>query len=296
MRHGIMAVLTALVTLAAPTIAQDSSGSTNSNRPAVWTQNARSRHQEIQQARLYGGGYIPEGSTLGAESSGSSSSGGLSDLLGSLGGSTGLSGLLSSVVNSGLLGSLGSSLGSTSAGSTGSSSGSTETGNGTTSTGGSTSSNPNIPPNVTPEVIAMLEGAGIDINEVFPPDDTGSSSSTGSRSKSVFGSAAQSTNPPTVVEEEDSFRTRLINALLETTFAALILAFQNQAFIERIADAIRPTFGPILNPDAYNTEEDDATEETGEESEETPETPTTGESPTTGEGSIVMRLASLPVC
>lgn len=294
MRNGLfIGLATALVTLAAPAMAQDTGGS-NSNRPAVWTQNARTRHQQIQQARLFGGGYIPEGSTLGATSTGSSSSAGglsgLSGLLSSLGGSTGLSGLLSSVANSGLLGALGSSLGS-SAGSTGGSTGS----GGTSSTGSGTSTNPNIPPNVTPDVIASLEAAGIDINEVFPPNGSGASSSTGSRSKSVFGSAAQSTNPPSVPQQEDSFRTRLINALLETTFSALILAFQNQAFIERIADAIRPTLGPILNPDAYNTEEETTTQE------ETPSEEPSGSGnsnapPTTGEGSIVLRPVNLATC
>ena len=153
------------------------------------------------------------------------------------------SGLLGQLGGGNLTGLLGSLIGNTT-GSTGSPS---NTGGSTNNTGGTTGTNPNIPPNITPEVIALLQSFGIDINDVFPPPDSSNRQQT--RPADNTGPRAQQQNPPAAGNNgnQPKFITRLLDSLLSTVFNALVLGVQTQAFIDSIKNSLRPLFG-LDNP------------------------------------------------
>ncbi len=102
--------------------------------------------------------------------------------------------------------------------------------------GGSTGGDSAIPSNITPEVIALLESAGIDINDVFPADGSTSQSREPAATDAKVESAAQD------AADEPSFRIRWADAMLDTMFTSLVFAFQTPTFIDFLADAIRPLF------------------------------------------------------
>ena len=157
------------------------------------------------------------------------------------------SNILGNLLNSGLLGQLGGAnltnlLGNltnntTPAGSNGSG-------------GGSTANNPNIPSNITPEVIALLQSFGIDINDVFPPPDSAGRQQ--ARPADDAGLRAQQQQPAGGNNSDrPKFLTRLVDSLLSTVFNALVLGVQTQAFIDAIKERLRPLFG-LSNPASNN--------------------------------------------
>jgi hypothetical protein len=162
-------------------------------------------------------------------SSGFSSGGGL------LGGLD-LAGLLGQFANSGLLPSLLNSGGGSLTGALGrgqSAGGSSAVGTRNNATG-----NSNIPPNITPEALQMLQDAGFNIDDLFPPRSGG----TGSTSTvKASGRSQQQT-------EQTPFVIRWGNAVLQTTFAAIVLAFQTPDFRDLLVDMLRPIFIP--SPDS----------------------------------------------
>jgi len=151
----------------------------------------------------------------------------------------GLGGLLDSVLGSGLLGALGgggidlgsllggggSSLGGLLGG------GSTTGGTNTDTTGGSS----NIPSNITPEAIQLLENAGFDVNQLFGKANNGESQTpAGGKDES----RAQTT------QTETPFRVRWSNAMLTTLFTGLIAGVGTDFFVDALKDFLRPALAP----------------------------------------------------
>jgi hypothetical protein len=198
-------------------------GAVRARAPGRVVNEARARHTG-ESTRT--GSYFNTGestSSTGTSNTSGSGSGSSSGLFGGLD----LASLLGQFANSGLLPSLLNATGGSTAGSTGSSQSS-----GSSSTSGT--GNSNIPSNLTPEVLQMLQGAGIDINDLYPPDDSNSSSS----------STAKTASRSQQTQEETPFAVRWGNAVLQTTFAAIVLAFQTPDFRELLADMLRPIFIP----------------------------------------------------
>lgn len=197
---------------------------------------ARARHMG-ESTRT--GSYFSTGGSAASSSSGSRGTSGSSTSVGSgLLGGLDLAGLLGQFANSGLLPSL---LGSSGGSPTGTSGNSLSTGSRPDSGTGNlsnTTGNPNIPPNITPEVLQMLQDAGIDINEIFPPA-SGSGSST-----STIKTAGRSQQQQQQQTEQTPFAVRWGNAVLQTTFAAIVLAFQTPDFRDLLVDMLRPIFIP----------------------------------------------------
>ncbi len=136
----------------------------------------------------------------------SGSNGGLTDLVGDLlGGVTGLD-------LGGLLGGLTGNTGTT-------------TGTGTGTTGEATGGTGNIPSNITPEAIALLEANGFDVNELF----------------------AQTRETPEVKQvtqdattEEPRFMVRWADSILSQMFFALTTTLNSSLFVDFLVDAITP--------------------------------------------------------
>lgn len=180
------------------------------------------------------GSYFNTGESAGQTGGSSNNTTGTGSSSGSgLFGGLDLAGLLSQFANSGLLPSLLNSAGGSTNGTPGAG---PSTGSSSTSGSGNiygTTGNSNIPSNITPEVLQMLQDAGININDVFPSGSGGTGTST---AKMASRSQQQ--------EEETPFAVRWGNAVLQTTFAAIVLAFQTPDFRELLLDMLRPIFIP----------------------------------------------------
>lgn len=182
--------------------------------PGLTIQAALERHRELAEGRL---GAQREADTTSLGTSGStggvgttSGSGDLTDLLGGLLGSGSLGNL------SGLLGGL---------------TGGTTTG---TSTGGGSS----VPSNLTPEALALLQSAGIDINDVFP---SGTSKTSSEQGKS---DARSQTADDDVVETP--FRIRWADAMMTTIFTSLTVGIRLPDVVDAFKDLLRPILFPNL--------------------------------------------------
>lgn len=201
---------------------------------------ARSRHSGLRDNRLeyqHTGIAESDGTASGGTTQSSSSTGGLD--------TSSLSNLLGSFLSGGGLNLLqGSNLfGSTSGGSTST----------------STSTNSNIPSNITPEVIQMLQGAGIDINDVFPADSGTAKTQARQQSSDAqisnilldrWPNKSSQTAQTATSDEYDNdpnFRIRWSNAMLSTLFTSLVVGMQTPEFINLIKDAIRPAIQGITN-------------------------------------------------
>lgn len=188
-------------------------GNVNARAPGRIIDRARARHGALATARLAAqrGG---DTSALLADDPGSGPSGGLlDDLLGS--------GLLGALGGSGLdLGSILGGLG-----------GSTAPTTGTPGTTGGTSSG------LPPEVLAMLQAAGIN------PSDLNLSNAKQSNA------TQQSTTPDDDGDTPD-FRVRWSNAMLTAFFTAIVAGISSSQFVDTIADVFAPIFNPA--PPANN--------------------------------------------
>lgn len=202
---------------------------------------ARSRHSGLRDNRLeyqHTGIAESDGTSSDGTTSSSSSTGGLD--------TSSLSNLLGSFLSGGGLNLLqGSNLfGSTSGGSTST----------------STSTNSNIPSNITPEVIQMLQGAGIDINDVFPADSGTAKTQARQQSSDAqisnilldrwpnkSSQTAQTATSDDEYDNDPNFRIRWSNAMLSTLFTSLVVGMQTPEFINLIKDAIRPAIQGITN-------------------------------------------------
>lgn len=218
------------------------SGAVAERSPSNVVRAALQRHRELTAARLAfqrGDGELGEGGSTGGTAGGSSGGSGGGGLFG---------GLLGDIVGSGitdLLGGLGGMLGGSSGGTTGNS-------------GGAGTGNPNIPSNITPEVIALLEQFGIDINDVFPSaGTTGSgSNSTGNTGgslpniRSKLLDRAQATGGP--AEQQPKFVIRWANELLSAMFDAINAGIRLNAFV----DLLENLFRPLLIPDSGGQSQD----------------------------------------
>lgn len=186
---------------------------------------ARARHRELRDARL-AAQRSGETSALAPEPAATSGSGSLGDLLG---GSLGdlLGGSLGSVVNTLF-----------------------NTGVGGTSTPSSGTDLSNLPP----EVIQMLEGAGINLSDLTQRsrDDATTVDTTTSKTSS----RAQEIIP----QEERDFVVRWADAMLSTFFAALTVGFQTPDFI----DVLKDLFRPVLFPQDAGADQTDGTTGNGD--------------------------------
>lgn len=209
-------------------------GAVSERAPGNIVQDALARHSQLAADRLAfqrGSGDLGNGS---GESSGSSSD----SSSGSSSGSDMFGGLLGDILGGGLLGGVGDLLGG--------SSGSTTDGSSTGTDGTS-----DIPSNITPEVLALLEQFGININDVFP---SGSSSSDSSSTTGTSGSVNQlkgtstfqTNGTDTTTEEEPKFVVRWGNALLGALFDAIQSGVSLNAFVNLLEDIFRP----LLIPDS----------------------------------------------
>ena len=184
-----------------------SGGAVRERSPARIVDSARARHRALAQARR-AAQVSRDASSLLADP-GTTSTSGSSDLLGSLLGG-GSSNLLSTLLNSGLLGSL----------------------TGTTGTTGTTGSS-----SLPPEVLQMIQAAGIDVSSL----NLKSKDSTASEVKTS--SLTQQTSTTTTTEPR-SFGARWADAMFSTFFTAVTVGFQTPDFIKILKDAFRPFLIP----------------------------------------------------
>jgi hypothetical protein len=187
-------------------------GAVQERAPGRWVDSARGRHMELRNARLAAqrSGDTSELAPVDPTSFGSS--GGATDLISTL-----LGGFSSDLIGS-LLG------GTSSTGSTG-------------STGGAFSDLP-------PEVLQMLAGAGIDVNELNSLNRKSSNDSGTATQQSKDALRTQSTNGT----EEPDFVVRWADAMLSTLFTSLAVAVQTTDFIDLLKDLFRPVFN-LEDPD-----------------------------------------------
>lgn len=188
------------------------SGAVRERAPGRIIDAARQRHNDAKAQRLQAqrGGDV---SSLAPEGTGTvgGSSNPLNNLLG------------------GLLGSLGGNVGDLIGGLS----------NGTGTAGGA-----NIPSNITPEAIAMLEAAGFNINDLFPGTaqvrEVGGGLVAAGDEEEKVDPRVQAANG---TGNDRSFATRWADAMLSTLFTALVVGFQTPDFINVLADLVRPMFG-----------------------------------------------------
>lgn len=207
-------------------------GAVAQRAPSAVISAARARHAALRATR------IEFQATAGGErdvttGTTSTSSNSLSSLLSGVLGSTGLSSLAGLDINT-LTSLLGSATGTT----------------GTTGTGmsGSTT-NSNIPSNLTPDVIAALSAAGINVNDLYPPSGTSTTTGSSGRSKSSSsGDKVDSRSQTTTTQP--SFAVRWANAMLSTLFTGIVVGMQTPDFIDLLANNLRP----ILRPETRNGE------------------------------------------
>ncbi len=190
---------------------------------------ARARHtgESSRTGSYFNTGGSAASGAAGSRNAGSSGSSSGSGLLGGLD----LAGLLGQFANSGLLPSLLNSGVGSMTGASGSA--------GSGSTGGTRNNatgNSNIPPNITPEALQMLQDAGFNLDDLFPSG----SGSAGSASPAKAAGRSQQQQQT----EQTPFVIRWGNAVLQTTFAAIVLAFQTPDFRELLLDVLRPIFIP----------------------------------------------------
>jgi hypothetical protein len=227
--------------------------------PGLTVNQARQRHAALIAERVTGSRSGSGSQAASQASATAGTTGGTGSTLGGLAGllsNPAISALIAQASSSGLLSQLtGGALGGlTSGGSLGGLTLGATTNQPVQAGTPATSANPNIPPNVTPDVIALLESAGIDINEVFPPTQSGSSTTTsqtsGQTRKSAQPAASTATSTKTEARsqqqstDQPKFAVRWANAMLETTFTSLVLAFSSSAFVDLLADWLRPIFLP----------------------------------------------------
>lgn len=221
---------TGQTTTTTPTLASQApaqnvrAGSVSARAPGLVIDAARARHTELRNARLAlqqsGGERAETENSSGSDSSNSSS---IESLLSSFG--LGSLGSMDIGTISSLLGSTGGTTGTT------------------TSTGSTTNSN--IPSNLTPEVLAALSAAGININELYPPDEGDTS---GSKTMSSTGNSKDSDRSQTTGEDDEpKFVTRWTNSMLSTFFTAIVIGMQTPDFIELLANNLRPILRPETN-------------------------------------------------
>lgn len=214
--------------------------------PSTIVSAARARHLALRKNRLaYQHGQGTDTSGTGSDSSGSGSSSGTDDLTGALG----------DLINSGGLGSLAGLLG-----------GNLDLGSllGGTGTGGTgTSGNSNVPSNLTPEVLQMLESAGIDINDVFPSGTskaTSSDSKTAARSQNIlqdrWPGKTEAVSQSTDATDEQSFAERwkqqMALTFFRNAFTGITAGLSSPQLIQNIEDFFRP----ILRPDSVDTSDE----------------------------------------
>lgn len=196
--------------------------------PGNIVQDALARHAALRDARLEyqrsGGEINPNGTLNDGAGTGSIGTGGGT-------GSGVFGGLLDGLLGSNLLGGIGG-LGDLSGLLGGSSGG----------TGGDSA----IPSNITPEVIALLEQFGIDINDVFPAGGTSKVNNAGTGFNGFVTtdktSTFQGVTPP--VTEEPKFHVRWANAVLGSIFTALETGIRLNAFVDLLENIFRPLLIP----------------------------------------------------
>jgi hypothetical protein len=229
-------------------------GAVRQRAPGNVINQARERHRGFINRRVNGprSGQPVESATgtTGAAAANNAATG-LNSLLGSLGGS-GLLGTLTSLTGGQLSMDQMNQINNLLSGTTGTGSSATGTGSSTTggTSGGSASSgsNSNIPSNIPPDVIQTLVDAGFDLNELFPPSGT---------SKVVAGTTAVAADKTESRSQTNNtttpFHARWANAMLQTTFSALVLGFSSPDFVKLVEDALRP----ILLPGSIESDDSD---------------------------------------
>ncbi len=217
-------------------------GAVRERAPGNVINQARERHRGFINRRVNGprSGQPVESTTGTTGTAANNAATGLNSLLGGLGGS-GLLGTLSSLTGGQLsmdqMNQINNLLNGTSGTGSSASSGAAS---GASSNSASSGSNPNIPSNIPPDVIQTLVNAGFDLNELFPPSGT---------SKVVAGTTAVAADKSESRSQTNNttttpFPARWANAMLQTTFSALVLGFSSPDFVKLIEDALRPILLP----------------------------------------------------
>jgi hypothetical protein len=204
--------------------------------PSNWIDAARARHTELITARVNGprfGNSTQDEQDENAAASDSSSSEGstFSDLITQLTGSSALGSLANLIT------------------------GATGLDTSTTASTESTDTSASIDlSNIPADALAMIEAAGIDINELFSKDrdDDASDATTELSSKDAAGRSQ--------TQDESKFHARLVDSLLSTFFTALSVGFQTTEFIDSLKDFLRPIFTASTTTD---TESQDSTSQDG---------------------------------
>jgi len=250
MLRGLLAVAGVGLTGLLPALAQDNSndqptpqdngqtvlqkvrgGAVRERAPGRIIDQARARHAALRDARLAAqrsgdtSGLAPEG--LGPATTGATNA--LTNLLGDLLGSGILGGLSGGDISS-ILGNLTGGSGTTGGSTTGA----------TGITGNSGGTGPNIPSNIPPEAIQLIQNAGIDINQLFAkPRAPTATAADKDRGRS------QAATPD---QQQPKFVVRWVDAMLSTLFTALTVGFQSPDFVSMLADFIRPLFPAPTEP------------------------------------------------
>ncbi|MFQ5805423.1 MAG: hypothetical protein ACE5I3_03115 [Phycisphaerae bacterium] len=155
--------------------------------------------------------------------------GGLGGSLSNLFGDGSLAGLISSFLNSGLAGALGGPMG-----------GSLQPAGNRAGAGTTTGADSGAIDfsNLPPEVIQMLAGAGIDLNDLNQRSREDAPAAADAQAKAL--ARAQANNG----QEQPKFIVRWADAMLSTFFTSLTVGFQTQDFIDLLKDLFRPLFIP----------------------------------------------------
>lgn len=224
--------------------------------PGIVVDAARARHLRLRDNRLaYQHGQESQGNSTSGSTTGNSTATGTTDLSDTLSGliNSGGLGSLAGLLGSGNL-DLGSLLGGGSTGSTGTS----------TDASGSSGTNSNIPSNITPEVIAMLQSAGFNIDELFPAGGTQKSSTRSQELVSSANSILMDRWPGKVdavsqtTTDEQSFgerwKTEMALTFFRVMFNSITAGLSSQAFISNVADVLQPILRPDLTSNTDSTE------------------------------------------
>ena len=141
-------------------------------------------------------------------------------------------------------------------------SGSSSLGSGFASSGGAVGSGTSgttsgIPDNIPPEVIQMIEDAGIDTSQLFAKGrDDDASGTVEQLPEKDIDSRAQS-------QDDRKFHVRLADSLLSTFFTAVTVGFQSRDFIDALTGFLRPIFAPPAEDDAGGDQTGDTSGDTG---------------------------------
>lgn len=231
-------------------------GSVRQRSPGLVVKQAIAEHQTRNNARVAAqragdASVLAPAGLLG----GSASSNPLTNLLGNLlGGLTGGSGGLGSLLG-GLTGTTGTPTTTPSTTATPPNNITAGPGNLTTGTGSATGTNSNVPSNLTPEAIALLEANGFDVNQLFAQSRDAAADKPDSRAQTA-------PTTPTTTQQQPKFLVRWADAMLTTLFTALTVGFQSPDFVDRLVQFLSPPAATDASGNTGSTGNNNASDNT----------------------------------